>query len=286
MTTPLLLTVASGLAWGALDALRKSLAARVGPLALAALLALGQWPLFLLWLAGSGEVRIAPGYFLPGGLTVLLNSAAASLYLKAVHASPLSVTIPFLSFTPVFSTILSAAVLGERPRAAQAAGIALVAAGALIVNLRSGSGTPLAALLRERGSLMMVGVALIWSLTAVMDKRALGFAAPALHASVQTAGVALVLLVALGALGSLGELKAASAVKGSYALALLLSGAALGSQFLALRLTLVGVFEAVKRSIGMLVAVAVGRLVFREPVSAGKLAGVALMSAGVALLVT
>jgi len=41
-----------------------------------------------------------------------------------------------------------------------------------------------------------------------------------------------------------------------------------------------------KRSIGMLFAVVVGRAAFAEPITPGKLLGVALMSAGVALIVT
>jgi drug/metabolite transporter (DMT)-like permease len=59
----------------------------------------------------------------------------------------------------------------------------------------------------------------------------------------------------------------------------------LGLQFVALRLTLVGLVEALKRAIGMLFAVAVGRVVFGEPPTPGKVAAVLLMSAGVALIV-
>jgi hypothetical protein len=44
-------------------------------------------------------------------------------------------------------------------------------------------------------------------------------------------------------------------------------------QFVALRLTLVGLVEALKRAIGMFFAVAVGRLAFEEAVTAGKLGG-------------
>ena len=59
----------------------------------------------------------------------------------------------------------------------------------------------------------------------------------------------------------------------------------LGLQFVALRLTLVGLVEALKRAIGMFFAVAVGRFAFEEPLTTGKVAGVVLMSAGVALIV-
>jgi drug/metabolite transporter (DMT)-like permease len=284
---PALLAIGiSSLGWAALDALRKALASRVRPVPLVALLALGQLPLFLVWIAVSGEARLDPGYLVPGASTVALNVGANVLFIRAVQVSPLSATIPFLSFTPVFSALLSAAVLGERPPADDAAGIALVVLGALLVNLRWDGSTPTAALAREPGSLMMTGVALLWSLTAVLDKWALSLASLPVHAGIQCGGVALVLLVSLGARSDLGDLRAVVAVKGPYALALLVAGVGLGLQFVALRLTLVAIVEALKRSIGMMFAVAVGRLAFGEPLTPGKLAGVGLMTGGVVLIVT
>jgi drug/metabolite transporter (DMT)-like permease len=211
--------------------------------------------------------------------------AANLLFLHAVRVSPLSATIPFLSFTPVFSAAFSAAVLGERPGSGDLAGIVLVVLGGLFVNLRWDGGVRSAALLREPGSMMMMGVALLWSLTSVLDKRALEFAGVPMHAAIQCGGVALVLLLVLAARGRLADLRVPRSVGGRLALALVAAGVGLTFQFLALRLALVGLVEALKRSIGMLFAVGVGRLAFGEPLTAGKVAGVALMSAGVGLIV-
>jgi drug/metabolite transporter (DMT)-like permease len=132
---------------------------------------------------------------------------------------------------------------------------------------------------------MMGGVALVWSLTAVLDKRALAFAAVPMHAAIQCAGVAALLLAFLATRGRLGELGHVRGIRGTYALALVAAAVGLGLQFVALRLTLVGLVEALKRAIGMFFAVAVGRLAFEEPITTGKIAGVVLMSAGVALIV-
>jgi drug/metabolite transporter (DMT)-like permease len=195
------------------------------------------------------------------------------------------VTIPFLSLTPVFSTILGSVVLGERPSSAEAAGIVLVVLGAFLVNLRRDRPSPLVALRHEPGSLMMGGVALIWSLTAVLDKRALAFADVPMHAAIQCAGVAAVLLVLLGARRRLPELGRVHSVRAAFLLSLVAAAVGLGLQFVALRLTLVGLVEALKRAIGMVLAVVVGRVAFEEPVTAGKIAGVALMSVGVFLIV-
>jgi uncharacterized membrane protein len=132
----------------------------------------------------------------------------------------------------------------------------------------------------------MVGVALIWSLTAVLDKRALAFADVPVHAAIQCAGVAAFLIAFLALRGRLGELRTARTVRGIYVMSLAAAAVGLGLQFVALRLTLVGLVEALKRAIGMFFAVLVGRLAFEEAVTTGKVAGVALMSVGVFLIVS
>ena len=267
----------SSLGFAGLDALRKVLAGRLEPVPLATLLTIGQMPLFVAWALLAGETGLAAGYAVPGVATVLLNVAANVLFLRAVQVSPLSLTIPFLSLTPVFSTLIATSVLGEWPGDRQSAGIALVVLGAFMVNVRRDRPSPFVALRRERGSLIMVGVAL---------KRALAFADVPMHAAIQCAGVAAFLIAYLALRGRLGELREVRTVRRVYALSLVAAAVGLGLQFVALRLTLVGLVEALKRAIGMFFAVVVGRLAFEEAVTTGKVAGVALMSVGVFLIVS
>jgi hypothetical protein len=47
----------------------------------------------------------------------------------------------------------------------------------------------------------------------------------------------------------------------------------------------VGFVEATKRAVGLVASVASGRVVFGEPVTVGKLGGIAVMTAGVAAIV-
>lgn len=273
--------VASSLCWAALDALRKRLAAALPPAVAAALLAAGQAPLFALWATLAGDWRLEPGYAVPGAATVVLNAAAIFLFFAALRVSPLSVTIPMLSLTPAFASLLSLLILGEHPQPRQWAGIALVVAGALAVNVRTAGGLALG---RERGSLYMTGVALLWSLTAVLDKWALGFASVPTHAAVQSAAVGACLVLPVLRRPAPGAVAGVRAVRGTLVLALVVAGLALGLQLVALRLTLVGVVEAVKRAVGRLAAVIVGRVAFGEPVTPGKLGGIAAMGIGIALL--
>jgi drug/metabolite transporter (DMT)-like permease len=284
--TALLIIVASSLGWGGFDALRKTLASRIPALPLTALLTSGQLVLFVGWLLAGAEHRVTLGYALPGGIAIAINLTASVLFIKAVQVSPLSLTIPLLSFTPVFSTLFSAALLGEWPRPLQLAGVGVAVLGALVLNL--GGSVPLReslrAFARERGCLYMLCVAVLWSVGAVVDKAALFHASPAVHAAAQCAGITALLLLMLARKGRLAELRGLRTVPWTYLAAITAASLGLALQLLALRMALVGVVETIKRAIGMTLSLVNGRLFFHEPVTHGKLAGVALLAAAVALI--
>lgn len=280
--------VASSLAWGAQDALRKVLASRVAPVPLTVLLVAGQLPLFAAWAVLAGATRISAGYLVPGTIAVSINLVALVMFLEAMRVSPLSLTIPLLSFTPAFSAVLSWLVLGEVPRPLQQAGIGLTVAGALVLNLggadlRHPLG-PFRALVRERGSVLMLGVALLWSLGSVVDKRALVYATQPMHAAAQCAGIPLLLSCWLAARGRLGELRGIGAVRGRYVAAVVAGALGLGLQLVAISLTLVSLVETIKRALGMVLSLVNGRLFLGEPITAGKVGGVVLLAAGISLL--
>jgi drug/metabolite transporter (DMT)-like permease len=165
------------------------------------------------------------------------------------------------------------------------AGILLVVAGALMLNLKkedlAAPGGMLHAIARERGSLLMICVALLWSFGAAVDKRALEYAHPSIHAAVQCAGIALTLLLYLAARKQLGLMRPLGKTRGIYVAALVAGSAGLGLQLVAIRLVLVSIVESVKRAIGMTLAVANGRVLFGEPVTTGKAVGIVMMSLGV-----
>ena len=73
----------------------------------------------------QGEARLEPGYWRYGLPDILLNVAANLLFLHAVRVSPLSLTIPFLSFTPVFSALSASVLLGEWPSGSALLGIVM-----------------------------------------------------------------------------------------------------------------------------------------------------------------
>lgn len=114
-----------------------------------------------------------------------LEILAMWLYMKAIRTSPLSLTLPYLAFTPVFNTLTGYLILGERVSLAGFTGILLVVAGAWWLNLhhaRQAGGLallePFRAISREPGSRLMLMVAALYSLTSVMGKGALQYTTP------------------------------------------------------------------------------------------------------------
>jgi drug/metabolite transporter (DMT)-like permease len=283
-----LLTLGASLGYGSFDAVRKRLAASVEPLPLTALMGLGQAPLFAVWMLGVGAELPLPGYAPEAAGSIAFALVGNLFFMRALQVSPLSLTIPFLSFSPVFTVLFSRALLGEAPQPLQALGIAWVVLGAFLLNLaREDLVRPsrfLSGVTRERGSLMMLVAALLWSLGSIFDKRALAYASVPVHAFIQCLGIALCVIVLLALRRDLGALGTVRRCRGTYAVGLLIASVAQGFQFLALPLVVVSLFEAIKRCIGMTMAVVNGALFFGEPVTAQKLVAIALMGIGVVLI--
>jgi drug/metabolite transporter (DMT)-like permease len=129
---------------------------------------------------------LSPAFWGWVGVSVPLELAAMWLYMHAIRDSPLSLTLPYLAFTPVFNTLTGYVVLGETVSSTGFIGILLVVAGAWLLNLEPAQSglwrnvmTPFRAITRERGSRLMLGAAAIYSLTSVTSKGALLHATPA-----------------------------------------------------------------------------------------------------------
>jgi drug/metabolite transporter (DMT)-like permease len=104
------------------------------------------------------------------------------LYMKAIRQSPLTLTLPYLAFTPVFNTVTGYLLLGETVTLQGFSGIALVVCGAWLLNIdamNNGSRlavlAPFRAIASEQGSRLMLIVAALYSLTSVMGKGALQY---------------------------------------------------------------------------------------------------------------
>jgi drug/metabolite transporter (DMT)-like permease len=280
----LVLVAVSSLAYSAVDLLRKLLVGGMRPLPLLFFMSAGQVPFFLAWwIVAPGTV--SPGYLLPAAGSLLLNIAANVLYLEAIRLSPLSLTVPFLSLTPVFTAALAVPALGEVPRSGQALGIVLVVIGAFALNLQHGAaatpGAAWRAFRNERGSVLMTLVALLWSGASPLDKLAMLHASVPFHALVLNGGIAVAVAIVLIGRRRTAELAAPASARPALLLTVLASVVGLAFILVAVTIAWVGMVETLKRAAGSVLALLIGRRFFGEPLTLPKLIGVALMVAGV-----
>ena len=285
----LALTLSTALAWALYDALRKRLARDVVPVHLGLLLPLAQAPLLALWAYSREPFGLAAASLPPLAGSAVLNVFALVLFLGALRLSPLSLTVPLLSFTPVISTTLAWLFRGQVPGPAQYAGAALVVTGATVLGLSGGAWKGFTAFLREPGVRRMAVVALLWSCTGVLDQTAVARGAGAWYAPILTGAVALILLLWAVLRGQGRPLLEAIRPLFSRpllaALAVMIGAAALAVQIESFRWAPIGFIEVIKRGTGMGSAVILGRVAFGEPLSARKWIAVALLTLGVALVV-
>ncbi|MGB5054093.1 MAG: EamA family transporter [Nitrospirales bacterium] len=102
-----------------------------------------------------------------------LNILAMFQFMRALQSSDLSLTIPFVSFTPLFLLITSPFLVGDIPRTQDIVGIFCIVGGAYVLHIQSihhGLLAPLFANFREPGPRRMLSVAFIYSLTSNFDK--------------------------------------------------------------------------------------------------------------------
>jgi len=120
-------------------------------------------------------------FFIVTFVLIPLDIIALLLYIKAISISPLSLTLPFLSLTPVFLIGTSYIILGESPDKTGLMGIILVVIGAYLLNvhtIKRGILEPLKAVGKEKGSVLMIIVAFIFSITSNFGKVAVQHSSP------------------------------------------------------------------------------------------------------------
>jgi len=283
------LTLLCALSLATSDALtKKALAARHNEYLFAWLRLLLMLPPLALLLLAIPVPQIAPE-FLPTVLTALpLELTALILYFKALKHSPLGLTVPFLSLTPVFLLVIPYLILGERLSQTGGIGIVLIAVGSYTLNLSSrqeGWMTPFKAILRERGSLYMVGVAIIYSLTATLCKKAITLTSPLFFAGLYPM-LLFLRLTPVALWKGRGELRQMlrTGILQAAIFPALFSFVEVVTGIVALGLINVAYMIAVKR-LSLLVGILYGHFMFREKGLRERLAGGILMVLGVTLIV-
>ena len=136
-----------------------------------------------------------------------LEVTAMLLYSQAIRDTSLSLTLPYLAFTPVFNTLTGYILLQEQVSLTGFLGILLVVFGAWLLNLEHARGerfdvfAPFRAIVSERGSRLMLITAALYSLTSVLGKGALAHTTPVFFGTLYyvVIGFAVIIVFSVGA---------------------------------------------------------------------------------------
>lgn len=159
-----------------IDAFTKRFLAHLTVQEMAAARLLFGLPFFLILLFFIPVPHLDKTFYLTMGLALPVEIIAFFLYMRAIQVSPLSLSIPFLAFTPVFLILTGRVILGEQLNLKGIAGIIFVVLGSYVLNLRevrNGFWGPFNAIKREKGSWLMLIVAFLYALTAAAGKKAI-----------------------------------------------------------------------------------------------------------------
>jgi len=214
--------------------------------------------------------------------------SAFLLYLRAIRVAPLSLTVPFLALTPVFTIVTSWILLGERVSFAGAVGILAVTTGVYLIHMETvskGWSAPLVSIFRERGTRFMVLSAFLYSIASNLGKRAILLSSPVAFAFFYQLIDAFVLsLLAWWESWSLRHMGNELLLQWKLYLALgSVMACALLTHAVGISISPVPYFIAIKRT-SLLVGVISGGLFFKEERILQRLLGAAFMVVGVGLI--
>ena len=229
---------------------------------------------------------IQPGFWPVFFVLAPLELLAYHLYIRAIRLSPLSVTLPFLAFTPVFLLATAFLFLGELPTGKAVTGVLLVSFGCYLLHFDKAKTSilePVKAVLRERGSRLMLAVAFIYSLTASLGKLCVIRSTPIFFGTVYFLFLTMCLFP-ISLLRVKGTVKPFFSNPLQYLAIGLAFGLSILCHFNAVLLVEVPLMISVKRT-SLLFGVVYGHWLFGEKEFSKRLIGATVMFAGLVVIV-
>lgn len=180
------------------DALIKKFFGRFSPYEMAIVISLYSLPFLLITFPLITIPKLDNVFWLTVLILVPVDIFALYLYMKAIKLSPLSLSIPFLSFTPVFMILTGFLILDEIPNVWGVCGISFVVAGTYALyssKIKYGFLAPFRAIRKEPGSWLMLVVALLYSVLAVLGKKAIQHSSPIFFGFFFLASINIIILI-------------------------------------------------------------------------------------------
>ena len=213
----------------------------------------------------------------------VIVSLANVLYMRAIKNSDVSLSVPFISFTPVFLLLLSPIILNESPGVYGILGVLLIVAGAYTLQIskkEEGILAPFYALFRNTGPRTILFVAFLWSITSTFDKIGIQHSTPITWA----AGINIMMMILLTPF--ILKKSVGTIVRTHYLHILpigIFMGARMITQMMAVQTGILTYVISLKRTSTLLVIIG-GTLIFKEQGIKERLPGAILMILGVLLI--
>ncbi len=285
---PILICIISAFFWAAFDLTRKLTLKRINSKTLLLTFTLAQLVFFIVWISvDTFNLKISE-YVLPGTILICISVISALFFLKAIKQSDLSLTIPLLSLSPLFSSIFSLIFLNEKLSSIQYFGVFLIIIGTLILYSKRVTLFEVFRSFRiianNHSARLMILVSIMWSITPVLDKLCLKNSSINIHGFIQSTGM-LFFLIFLIAKNKDFERKSLRKNWKTVFLTILIGLIASILQFYAILSNYVPIMESIKRSIGQVSSVFLGNFFFKEKITKPKVFGVTILSIGVYLII-
>lgn len=215
----------------------------------------------------------------------LINLATTIMYMKAIKHSDLSLTVPFVTFTPLFLLVTSPLIVKEFPKLLGLIGVILIVGGAYILNINAKHKSylaPFRALFSQTGPRLMLVVAFLFSISSNFDKIGTKNSSPLFWTIAVDSFLAVTMIPILMSRSPQYLQQVKKNIKTLLPIGLF-GAIALISQMTAIKLAFVTYVISIKR-LSALISVLAGYFIFKEKGIRERLAGAILMILGVILI--
>lgn len=218
-------------------------------------------------------------------IEVLLVACSTLLFFRAMQISPISLCMPYISFTPVFLIVTGYLILGELPARVKLIGVVLIFIGSIVMHRQlftTGWMEPIKAIWSERGCFYMLLVGFINSITNPIDKKLVQMTDSFTQGCSFGIGMVVFFSVLAFARGA-DTRKVIRSVPGWAMLAGALEAVALLFQLTSHNYIDVVITISIKRA-GIILTVLLGWLIFKERDIGDKLIAASVMLVGVLII--
>ncbi|MCF8069013.1 MAG: DMT family transporter [Desulfobacterales bacterium] len=281
----ILLSLLTALSVASQDACAKKFFSHLSSYEMLAYQMLYSLPLYLVTLYFTPIPPLDFDFWWAFWLSIPSTALAFLLYMTAIKISPLSLTLPYLAFTPTFMIFTGQVFLGEMPNRWGLTGVLITCMGNYILNLDTNNKSvfdPLKAVFKEKGSLMMLVVAFIFSFTAAIGKVGILHSSPMFFAMMLFSVVGIFILILFRFMGKIRfKILTEMPLKGA-ALGILYFSHAIFHSF-AISLVKAAYMISIKR-LSVLIGIMYGGLLFGEKKLFVRFIGAMIMVSGAVII--